>query len=242
MYGVYVTRAGRYKRLDLIFVAAPCLPHALLGWTGSTVFLRLLKDHCNRQARADSQGRGYLTTNHHLYDRKSECAASCLLGENQCVLVGPVVSGLWVGSEMGSWRGTGETHVLRPSGTSCIVQPSIILRLVNGIQCCMVSMLKVQAAVCLPCMARKYNTAIVSTSLRRDHGDMYFLPTHAPVPRSARPQPCSQSPASPRRRISSGFWGCSTSRPRTGSALDNKDQMARGGALRASVRLRGQCV
>lgn len=156
VYGVYVTHAGRYKRLDLIFVAAPCLPHALLGWTGSTVFLRLLKDHCNRQARADSQGRGYLTTNHNLYDRKSECVTFCVLGEDKCLWLGRCVcSGL-------AQRWAAVQHrrdVVKASSRSCTVQTLVLMRMVNGIQCCVVCTLKAQAAVCFPCRAWRYEAS-----------------------------------------------------------------------------------
>ncbi|KAG2450165.1 hypothetical protein HYH02_000267 [Chlamydomonas schloesseri] len=63
VFGVFVTGAGALKRLDLIFVLRPWLPHALVGWTGSTQFLRFLGQW--------AAGRGLHRTNHALYDRRT---------------------------------------------------------------------------------------------------------------------------------------------------------------------------
>ncbi|KXZ56529.1 hypothetical protein GPECTOR_1g475 [Gonium pectorale] len=59
VFGVFRTSAGRLKRLDIILCAHPWLPHALLGWSGSTMFLRLLHTH--------SAHRGLRMTKHALY-------------------------------------------------------------------------------------------------------------------------------------------------------------------------------
>ncbi|PNH09524.1 DNA nucleotidylexotransferase [Tetrabaena socialis] len=61
IFGIFRTSAGRLKRLDVIFAAWPWLPHALLGWTGSTQFLRFLNMHL--------ANRGLVRTNHHLYSK-----------------------------------------------------------------------------------------------------------------------------------------------------------------------------
>ncbi|KAG2442700.1 hypothetical protein HXX76_002783 [Chlamydomonas incerta] len=63
VFGVFRTAAGALKRLDLIFVLRPWLPHALVGWSGSTQFLRFLGQWAS--------SRGLHRSNHALYDRRT---------------------------------------------------------------------------------------------------------------------------------------------------------------------------
>ena len=45
LLGVYITEGGKHRRLDLVFTTPDDLPFCLLSWTGSTQFLRFLKQH-----------------------------------------------------------------------------------------------------------------------------------------------------------------------------------------------------
>ncbi|KAG2500066.1 hypothetical protein HYH03_002343 [Edaphochlamys debaryana] len=60
VFSVFVTSAGRRKRLDIVFCCWSWRPHALFGWTGSTQLTRFFN--------LVAAKRGFHRTNHALYD------------------------------------------------------------------------------------------------------------------------------------------------------------------------------
>lgn len=45
IFGVFRAREGKWRRLDVVFVPRDAFPFALIGWTGSKCFNRLLRNH-----------------------------------------------------------------------------------------------------------------------------------------------------------------------------------------------------
>jgi hypothetical protein len=43
LFGLFITREGQHRRMDLIFAVPQSLPWGLLGWIGSKQYLRMLK-------------------------------------------------------------------------------------------------------------------------------------------------------------------------------------------------------
>lgn len=77
LFGVFRTRSGHLRHLDIIACPWPARPHALLGWSGSTLFIRLLN--------TAGGSAGLRQTNHDLYKLSSESGLgrASLLGGGQ---------------------------------------------------------------------------------------------------------------------------------------------------------------
>lgn len=58
IFGVFLTSGGKRRRLDVLLIPHACLPWALLGWSGSRGYLRMLKHAvgATRHMRLSSHG------------------------------------------------------------------------------------------------------------------------------------------------------------------------------------------
>jgi DNA polymerase/3'-5' exonuclease PolX len=66
LFGVWITKAGHRRRVDLVMTPPGQWPFALLGWTGSVLLNRLMRRHA-RDLRGGLAGdKGYCLTNHGL--------------------------------------------------------------------------------------------------------------------------------------------------------------------------------